>query len=115
MLAIKDMAGLCKPFAAGKLVAALRDEIGIPIHFHTHDTSGASLASALEAARHGASVVDAAMAPFAGLTSQPNPECPRRGHPQHAARHRTGCRAPAAARRTIGPPSATTTRPSNAA
>ena len=72
MLAIKDMAGLCKPFAAGKLVAALRDEIGIPIHFHTHDTSGASLASALEAARHGASVVDAAMAPFAGLTSQPN-------------------------------------------
>ncbi|MFM8802764.1 MAG: pyruvate carboxylase, partial [Planctomycetia bacterium] len=72
MLAIKDMAGLCKPFAAGRLVKALRDEIGIPIHFHTHDTSAASLASALEAARAGASVVDAAMAAFAGLTSQPN-------------------------------------------
>jgi pyruvate carboxylase len=72
MLAIKDMAGLCKPFAAGRLVKALRDEIGIPIHFHTHDTSGAALASALEAARHGASVVDAACGPFAGLTSQPN-------------------------------------------
>jgi pyruvate carboxylase len=72
MLAIKDMAGLCKPFAAGRLVTALREEIGLPIHFHTHDTSGASLASELEAARCGASVVDAAMAPFAGLTSQPN-------------------------------------------
>ena len=72
MLAIKDMAGLCKPFAAATLVKALRDEIGVPIHFHTHDTSGASLASALEAARAGASVVDAALAPFAGLTSQPN-------------------------------------------
>jgi pyruvate carboxylase len=72
MLAIKDMAGLCKPFAAGKLVSALRAEVGIPIHFHTHDTSAASLASALEAAKNGASVVDAAFASFAGLTSQPN-------------------------------------------
>jgi len=72
MLAIKDMAGLCKPFAAGKLVESLRAEVGIPIHFHTHDTSGAALASLLEAAQHGASVVDAAFAPFAGLTSQPN-------------------------------------------
>jgi pyruvate carboxylase len=72
MLAIKDMAGLCKPFAAGKLVAALREEIGIPIHFHTHDTAGSQLATLLEAASHGASVVDAALAPFAGLTSQPN-------------------------------------------
>ncbi|NDC55152.1 MAG: pyruvate carboxylase, partial [Planctomycetia bacterium] len=72
MLAIKDMAGLCKPFAAGKLVSALRAEIGIPIHFHTHDTSGAQMAALLEAAKNGASVVDAAFAPFAGLTSQPN-------------------------------------------
>jgi pyruvate carboxylase len=72
MLAIKDMAGLCKPFAAGKLVKALHDEVGIPIHFHTHDTSGAQVASALEAAKSGASVVDAAFASFAGLTSQPN-------------------------------------------
>ena len=72
LLAIKDMAGLCKPFAAGRLAKALHDEVGLPIHFHTHDTSGAALASCLEAARHGASIVDASMAPFAGLTSQPN-------------------------------------------
>jgi pyruvate carboxylase len=72
MLAIKDMAGLCKPFAAGALVKALRDEIGIPIHFHTHDTAGGQLASLLEAARAGADVVDAAFAPLSGLTSQPS-------------------------------------------
>ena len=72
MLAIKDMAGLCKPFAAAKLVAALHDEVGIPIHFHTHDTAGGQVATLLEAARHGASVVDADFAPFAGITSQPN-------------------------------------------
>jgi pyruvate carboxylase len=72
MLAVKDMAGLCKPFAAAKLVKALHDAVGIPIHFHTHDTSAASLASGLEAARNGASVIDAAFAPFSGLTSQPN-------------------------------------------
>jgi len=72
MLAVKDMAGLCKPFAAGKLVTALKEEIGIPIHFHTHDTAGSQLATLLEASTHGASVVDAALAPFAGLTSQPN-------------------------------------------
>jgi pyruvate carboxylase len=72
MLAIKDMAGLCKPFAAGRLVKALHDEVGIPIHFHTHDTAGGQLATLLEAARAGASVVDAAFAPFSGLTSQPN-------------------------------------------
>ena len=72
MLAIKDMAGLCKPFAAATLVKALREAIGIPIHFHTHDTSGASLASALQAATAGASIVDAAFAPLSGLTSQPN-------------------------------------------
>jgi pyruvate carboxylase len=72
MLAVKDMAGLCKPFAAAKLVKALCESVNIPIHFHTHDTSGASLASALEAAQAGASVVDAACAPLSGLTSQPN-------------------------------------------
>jgi len=72
MLAIKDMAGLCKPLAAGRLAKALTEAVGIPVHFHSHDTSGAALASGLEAARNGASVVDAAFAPFAGLTSQPN-------------------------------------------
>jgi pyruvate carboxylase len=72
VLAIKDMAGLCKPLAAGKLVKALHGEIGIPIHFHTHDTAGGQMAALLEAARNGASIVDAACASFAGLTSQPN-------------------------------------------
>jgi pyruvate carboxylase len=71
-LAIKDMAGLCKPYAAEKLVKALKQEIGIPIHFHTHDTSGASAASMLKAADAGVDIVDGALAPFSGLTSQPN-------------------------------------------
>ncbi|MDX1962371.1 MAG: pyruvate carboxylase [Pirellulales bacterium] len=71
-LAIKDMAGLCKPYAAKQLVAALKQEIGIPIHFHTHDTSGISGASLLQAADAGVDVIDGALAPFSGLTSQPN-------------------------------------------
>ncbi|MCA9222682.1 MAG: pyruvate carboxylase, partial [Planctomycetales bacterium] len=71
-LAIKDMAGLCKPFAAQKLVSTLRQEIGIPIHFHTHDTAGLQSASILEASEAGLDVADAAMAPFSGGTSQVN-------------------------------------------
>ena len=51
ILAIKDMAGLCKPYAAEQLVKALREEIGIPIHFHTHDTSGVNAASDPEGRR----------------------------------------------------------------
>ncbi len=72
VLGIKDMAGLCKPEAARRLVRALRDEVGIPIHFHTHDTSGASAASVLAAAEAGVDAADAAMDPLSGLTSQPN-------------------------------------------
>ncbi len=72
MLAIKDMAGLCKPYAAYTLVKALRDEIGIPIHFHTHDTSGLNAASYLKAAEAGVDVVDGALAAMSGTTSQPN-------------------------------------------
>ncbi len=72
VLGIKDMAGLCKPEAARRLVKALREEVGIPIHFHTHDTSGASAASVLAAAEAGVDAVDAAMDPLSGLTSQPN-------------------------------------------
>src|SRR6266702_4229171 len=49
MLAIKDMAGLCKPLATKMLVKALRDEVGIPVHFHTHDTAGTQAAAILEA------------------------------------------------------------------
>lgn len=71
-LAIKDMAGLCKPYAAFELVKELREEISIPIHFHTHDTSGINAASVLKAADAGVDVVDAAIASMSGGTSQPN-------------------------------------------
>ena len=72
MLAIKDMAGLCKPAAASVLVKALKSEIGIPIHFHTHDTSGIAAASVLSAAEAGVDVADLAIASMSGSTSQPN-------------------------------------------
>ncbi len=72
ILGIKDMAGLCKPEAARRLVRALREEVGIPIHFHTHDTSGISAASVLAAAEAGVDAADCAMDPMSGLTSQPN-------------------------------------------
>jgi pyruvate carboxylase len=71
-LAIKDMAGLCKPYAAYELVRALREEIAIPVHFHTHDTSGLNAASVLKAAEAGVDVADAAIASMSGGTSQPN-------------------------------------------
>ena len=71
-LAVKDMAGLCKPYAAYELVRALRNEIGIPIHFHTHDTSGLNAASVLKASEAGVDVADAAVASMSGGTSQPN-------------------------------------------
>ncbi len=71
ILAIKDMAGLCKPYAAHALVKALRDEVGVPIHFHTHDTSGVNSASVLRAVDAGADIVDAALASMSGMTSQP--------------------------------------------
>ncbi|MEM9158845.1 MAG: pyruvate carboxylase [Verrucomicrobiota bacterium] len=72
ILCIKDMAGLCKPFAAKKLIKALRDEIDIPIHFHTHDSSGIASASVLKAAEAGVDIVDLAISSMSGLTSQPN-------------------------------------------
>ena len=72
ILGIKDMAGLCKPFAAQKLVKALKAEIGIPIHFHTHDSAGGQLASLLLAANEGVDIVDAAFGPLSGMTSQAN-------------------------------------------
>jgi pyruvate carboxylase len=72
ILAIKDMAGLCKPYAAEKLVAALKEEIGIPVHFHTHDTTGVQAASILKAAEVGLDIADVASAPMSGMTSQAN-------------------------------------------
>jgi pyruvate carboxylase len=72
MLAIKDMAGLCKPYAARLLVKTLKQEIGIPIHFHTHDTAGMQAASILEGAEQQLDIADGAMAAMSGGTSQPN-------------------------------------------
>jgi pyruvate carboxylase len=72
ILAIKDMAGLCRPFAARKLVKALKEEIGIPIHFHTHDSSGINAASVLQACEAGVDIVDLAISSMSGSTSQPN-------------------------------------------
>ncbi len=71
-LAIKDMAGLCRPYAAQKLVKTLKEETGLPIHFHTHDTSGVAAASVLRAADAGVDVVDLALASMSGSTAQPN-------------------------------------------
>jgi pyruvate carboxylase len=72
VLAIKDMAGLLKPYAAQRLVKALKNEIGLPIHFHTHDTSGIAAASILKAADAGVDAADAALSSMSGSTSQPN-------------------------------------------
>ena len=72
LLAIKDMAGLCHPVAAYKLVKTLRNEVGIPIHFHTHDSSGIASASVLKASEAGVDIVDLAVSSMSGCTSQPN-------------------------------------------
>ena len=72
ILAIKDMAGLCKPAAASQLIRALKQEIAIPIHFHTHDTAGIQAASIFEGALADLDIADAAMAPMSGGTSQVN-------------------------------------------
>src|SRR5882724_5250626 len=72
LLAIKDMAGLCKPYGAQQLVRALKKAIGIPIHFHTHDSAGGQMASYLLAAEEGVDIVDCAFGPLSCLTSQPN-------------------------------------------
>src|SRR5262245_30266358 len=72
ILGIKDMAGVCRPRAARALVAALRDEVGLPIHFDTHDTSGIAATSVLAAIDAGADAVYGALDAMSGLTSQPN-------------------------------------------
>ncbi|MDE2304679.1 MAG: pyruvate carboxylase [Gammaproteobacteria bacterium] len=72
IIGIKDMAGLCQPHAATVLVRALKEEIGLPVHFHTHDTSGIAAASVLAAIDAGADAVDGAIDSLSGLTSQPN-------------------------------------------
>jgi len=72
MLCIKDMSGLLKPYAAKKLVSTLKQEVGLPIHLHTHDTSGNQIASYLMAAEAGVDVVDCAVESMASMTSQPS-------------------------------------------
>src|SRR5262249_50001900 len=109
LLAIKDMAGLCKPYAARELVRALRQEVGIPIHFHTHDSAGGQMASLLLAAEQGVGGDGVAAAGGGGgrgrgrcrdgaalRHDQPaEPQHARRGATLHAARHRHGLRAAA--------------------
>ena len=72
LLCIKDMSGLLKPYAAKKLVTALKQEVGLPIHLHTHDTSGNQVAALLMAAEAGVDIVDAAIDSMASMTSQPS-------------------------------------------
>ena len=71
ILAIKDMSSLLKPKAADKLIRALKQEIGMPIHLHTHDTSGNGVATVLMAAMAGVDIADTAFNSMSGLTSQP--------------------------------------------
>jgi pyruvate carboxylase len=72
IIAIKDMAGVCKPRAIRELVKTLKQEVGLPLHFHTHDTSGIAAASVLAAVEAGCDAVDGALDSMSGLTSQPN-------------------------------------------
>ena len=72
ILGIKDMAGVCKPEAVSVLVNALKNEVQLPVHFHTHDTSGISSATILSAINAGVDAVDLAMDSMSGMTSQPN-------------------------------------------
>jgi pyruvate carboxylase len=72
IIGIKDMAGVAKPRAIAALVKALKEEVGLPLHFHTHDTSGIAAASVLAAVEAGCDAVDGALDALSGLTSQPN-------------------------------------------
>ena len=72
ILGIKDMAGLLKPYAASELIMALKSEVNIPLHLHTHDTSSIQSATYLKAIEAGVDVVDVALSGLSGLTSQPN-------------------------------------------
>lgn len=72
ILGIKDMAGLLKPYSAVELIGRLKNEVSIPIHLHTHDTSGLQVATYMKAIESGVDVIDCALASMSGLTSQPN-------------------------------------------
>lgn len=72
IIAIKDMAGLCKPYAAELLVKAIKAETGLPLHFHTHATSGNGEATVMKAVEAGADIVDVAISSLSGTTAQPS-------------------------------------------
>jgi pyruvate carboxylase len=72
MLAIKDMAGLLKPNAASVLIAALKENVSMPIALHTHDTAGTQIATYLHAIDAGIDTIDCSLASFSGTTAQPN-------------------------------------------
>jgi pyruvate carboxylase len=72
ILAIKDMSGLLKPYAAKKLISTLKQEVGLPIHLHTHDTTANQVATLLMAAEAGVDIVDTAISSMSSLTSQPS-------------------------------------------
>ena len=72
ILGIKDMAGLLKPYAAHQLITELKKTVDIPIHLHTHDTSGLQVATYLQAVEAGVDIMDVALSSVSGLTSQPN-------------------------------------------
>jgi pyruvate carboxylase len=72
MLALKDMAGLLRPYAAEMLIPRLREAVAIPVHLHTHDTSSMQSATLLKAIEKDVDIVDVCLASMSGLTSQPN-------------------------------------------
>ena len=94
IIAIKDMAGLCHPTAVNRLVKALRDEVSLPIHFHTHDSSGIASASVLKASEAGVDVVDLAVSSMSGCTSQPNLNSIAHALRQCPTIHGLGCGCP---------------------
>ena len=92
MLAIKDMSGLLKPYAAKKLVSTLKQEVGLPIHLHTHDTTGNQVAALLMAAEAGVDIVDCAISSMSSLTSQPSLNAVVAALQGTRAGHRSGSR-----------------------
>ena len=110
------MSGLLKPYAAKKLVSTLKQEVGLPIHLHTHDTTGNQVAALLMAAEAGVDVVDVRLSPpLSGLTSQPSLNAVVAALQRHGARHRPGSCAACRSSATIGPTCACAMRTSTTA
>lgn len=73
-ICVKDMAALCTPYVAYELVKRLKEEVGLPVQFHTHNTSGFGMAALTKAADAGVDVVDTAISAIGGGTAQPPTE-----------------------------------------